>query len=91
MALLSSPDRAQAQVIEVGLVPEDVLAVQLGRRDTPPVHTYFSLFLFTLFFTDLLCSPSCPGTGFVAQAGLELRDVPASASQVLGLKACATQ
>jgi hypothetical protein len=37
-----------------------------------------------------LCSSSCPGTHFVDQAGLELRNPPASASQVLGLKACAT-
>jgi hypothetical protein len=35
------------------------------------------------------CSPGCPGTHFVDQAGLELRNPPASASQVLGLKACA--
>jgi hypothetical protein len=32
----------------------------------------------------------CPGTHFVDKAGLELRNQPASASQVLGLKACAT-
>jgi hypothetical protein len=37
-----------------------------------------------------LCSPGCPGTHFVDQAGLKLRNPPASASQVLGLKACAT-
>jgi hypothetical protein len=37
-----------------------------------------------------LYSPDCPGTHFVDQAGLELRNPPASASQVLGLKACAT-
>jgi hypothetical protein len=37
-----------------------------------------------------LCSPGCPGTQSVDQAGLELRNPPASASQVLGLKACAT-
>ena len=37
-----------------------------------------------------LCSPGCPGTHSVDQAGLELRNLPASASQVLGLKACAT-
>jgi hypothetical protein len=37
-----------------------------------------------------LCSPGCPGTHSVDQAGLELRDPPASASLVLGLKACAT-
>jgi hypothetical protein len=37
-----------------------------------------------------LCSPGCPGTHSIDQAGLELRNPPASASQVLGLKACAT-
>jgi hypothetical protein len=44
------------------------------------------------FFQDRvsLCSPGCPGTHFVDQAVLELRNPPASASQVLGLKACAT-
>ncbi|GAB1285643.1 DDB1- and CUL4-associated factor 6 [Apodemus speciosus] len=33
-----------------------------------------------------LCSPGCPGTYSVDQAGLKLRNPPASASQVLGLK-----
>jgi hypothetical protein len=44
------------------------------------------------FFRDRvsLCSPGCPGTHFVDQAGLELRNPPASASQVLGLKASTT-
>lgn len=37
-----------------------------------------------------LCSPGCPGTHSVDQAGLKLRNPPASASQVLGLKVCAT-
>jgi hypothetical protein len=37
-----------------------------------------------------LCSPGCPRTHAVDQAGLELRNPPASASQVLGLKACTT-
>ncbi|GAB1302020.1 E3 ubiquitin-protein ligase pellino homolog 3 [Apodemus speciosus] len=37
-----------------------------------------------------LCSPDCPGTHSVDQAGLELRNLPASASQVLELQACAT-
>jgi hypothetical protein len=45
-----------------------------------------------LFFQDRLslCSSGCPGTHSVDQAGLELRNLPASAFQVLGLKACAT-
>ena len=37
-----------------------------------------------------LYSPGCPETHSVDQTGLELRNLPASASQVLGLKACAT-
>jgi hypothetical protein len=52
-----------------------------------------ALFLFVYFvFPDRvsLCSPGCPGTYFVDQAGLKLRNLPASASQVLGLKVCAT-
>jgi hypothetical protein len=51
------------------------------------------LFLFVCFvFQDRvsLYSPGCPETHFVDQAGLELRNPPASASQVLGLKACAS-
>jgi hypothetical protein len=45
-----------------------------------------------LFYGDKvsLCSPGCPGTHSVDQAGLKLRNPPASASQVLGLKARAT-
>jgi hypothetical protein len=53
----------------------------------------FFLFLFLfLFFRNRvsLYSPGCPGTHYVDEAGLELRNSPASASRVLGLKACAT-
>jgi hypothetical protein len=48
------------------------------------------IYLFIGFFQDRvsLCSPGCPGTHSVDQAGLELRNLPASASQGLGLKAC---
>jgi hypothetical protein len=37
-----------------------------------------------------LCSPGSPETHCVDQAGLELRILPASTFQVLGLKACTT-
>jgi hypothetical protein len=47
---------------------------------------------FFFFFRDRvsLYSSGCPGTHFVNQAALELRNPPVSASRVLGLKACAT-
>jgi hypothetical protein len=53
---------------------------------------YVCLFACLFVFQDRvsLCSPGYPGTHSVDQAGLKLRNLPASASQVLGLKACAT-
>jgi hypothetical protein len=62
------------------------------------LFTYLLTYLFTCLFVCLfvfrdrvsLYSPGCPGTHSVNQAGLELRNSPASTSQVLGLKACAT-
>jgi hypothetical protein len=58
------------------------------HRCSPPQSLSQDFF----FFGDRvsLCSPGCPGTHSVDQAGLELRNPPASASQVLGLKACTT-
>jgi hypothetical protein len=46
------------------------------------------LFLFLKHVS--LCSPGYQGTHSVDQVGLELREPPASASRVLGLKACTT-
>jgi hypothetical protein len=52
------------------------------------------LFFFVcfVFFGDRvsLYHSGCPGTHSVDQAGLELRNPSASASRVLGLKACTT-
>jgi hypothetical protein len=55
---------------------------------TVSYHLPYSFF----FFRDRvsLYSPGYPGTHFVDQADLELRNPPASASQVLELKASAT-
>lgn len=41
--------------------------------------------------TGSLCSPSYPGTPYVDQTELDFRDLPASDTQVLGLKECTTQ
>jgi hypothetical protein len=56
------------------------------------IFIYYYYCYYILIFRDRvsLYSPGCLGTHFVDQAGLELRNLPASASQVLGLKACAT-
>jgi hypothetical protein len=53
------------------------------------IHSFFLSFFF-LRDRISLCSPGCPETHSVDQAGLELRNLPASASWVLGLKACTT-
>ena len=53
----------------------------------------FCLFVWLIdFFRESvsLCNPGCPGTHSVDQAGFKLRNLPASAHQVLVLKVCAT-
>jgi hypothetical protein len=57
------------------------------------IYTFIYLLFVCLFvclfvFRDRvsLYSPGCPGTHSVDQAGLKLRNLPASASQVLGIK-----
>jgi hypothetical protein len=56
------------------------------------IYLFIYLLVLVLVFRDRvsLYSPGCPGTRSVDQVGLGLRNLPASASQVLGLKACAT-
>jgi hypothetical protein len=48
---------------------------------------FFFVFCFFLVFQDRvsLCSPGCPGTHFVDQAGLELRNLPASSAGIKGV------
>jgi hypothetical protein len=58
----------------------------------------FILFIYFIYYYYLgsvrdrvsLYSHGCLGTHFVDQDDLKLRNLPASASQVLGLKVCAT-
>jgi hypothetical protein len=56
------------------------------------LNIFSFFFFFFLVFRDRvsLYSPGYPGPHSVDQAGLELRNPPASASPVLGLKVCAT-
>jgi hypothetical protein len=51
---------------------------------------FVGFFFFSFQDRVSLYSSGCPETHSVDQAGLELRNPPASASQVLGLKAYAT-
>jgi hypothetical protein len=57
-----------------------------------PIRVFLVFVFFFLVFRDRfsLYSPGCPGTHFVNQAGLKLRNPPDFASRVLGLKVCAT-
>lgn len=48
-----------------------------------------SFLFFSFFKTEFLCVADYPGTDFVDQAVLKLRDLPVSASQALRLKTCA--
>ena len=48
------------------------------------------VFVFVFQARVSLYIPGCPGLPFVDQAGLELRNLPASAFQVMGLNVCAT-
>ena len=60
------------------------LCQSLGKVD---LFCFFGFFCFVFRDRVSLYSPGCPGTLSVDQAGLELRNPPASASQVLGLQA----
>jgi hypothetical protein len=80
--------------LEVQLAATWLLGIESGSsaRETAILFFFFcspppSFFFF--FFSRQGFSVY-PGTHSVVQVGLELRNSPASASQVLGLKACAT-
>jgi hypothetical protein len=61
---------------------------QVGKGRAYSAYTFLFVFCVLFCFGDRvsLYSPSCPGTHSVDQAGLKLRNLPASASQVLGFK-----
>jgi hypothetical protein len=60
-----------------------------GGEATIGVLVWFGFWYLVFGDRVSLYSPGCPGTHSVDQAGLELRNLPASASQVLRLKAWA--
>jgi hypothetical protein len=71
------------------LIPISNLAILSTLFSLPRLPPLFFVCLFVCLFCFpdrvSLCSLGCPRTHFVDQAGLELRNPPASASQVLGL------
>jgi len=62
----------------------------MERHGGKVVKQYSHLSFDCLFDLVWFCSSCPPGIQSVHQAGLELRDLPDSASQVLGLKAITT-
>jgi hypothetical protein len=66
------------------------MTVSIHKRQI--ILSLFLIFFIFFIFRERvsLYSSGCLGTHFVDQAGLKLRNPPASASRVLELKACAT-
>jgi hypothetical protein len=62
----------------------------VGRHRRQGTGNFLFVCLFVFSRQGFSYSSGCSGTHFVDQAGLELRNPPASASQALGLKAWAT-
>jgi hypothetical protein len=76
-------------------IPQTIPHRHIQRPISQAIFIFIIIIIFFFFFLVFrdrvsLCSPGCSGTHFVDQAGLELRNPPASVSQVLGLKAWAT-
>jgi hypothetical protein len=80
---------ARCEAVEVALIPMPTGSTLAGRPGGLVVVVVVVLFCFVLFETGFLCVTWLSWNS-VDQAGLELRNPPASASRVLGLKACAT-
>jgi hypothetical protein len=88
----SSELPCECSELNLGLLEEQSVLLTTELSVLPPRWLFFFFPFWILVFQDRvsLCSPCCLGTHSVDQAGLELRNPSASASQVLGLKACTT-
>ena len=69
-----------------------ILFLVANFKGTPFTLRLPVLQIFFFYFHDRVSvyTPSCPETHFAQQPGLELKNLPASASKVLGLKSSAT-
>jgi hypothetical protein len=89
---IGSGQTQKRETVVVLLSDDTVRTALLDCKDGRSSLFCLFLFVFVFVFRDRvsLYSPGCPGTHSVDQDGLELRNLPASTSRVLGLKACAT-
>ena len=94
------PERVSAPLeIHACELPKEVLRTELWVSTTAVSSSNPWTFLFVCWLdwvgfleTRFIClAIGCPGTHSVDQAGLRLKDLPASVSRALGLKACATR
>lgn len=65
-----------------------LLSFHCSLKDHLTIDIY--VFVCCLLFEIRIDSPGCPRTNLVDRAGLELTDLPASESSMLGLKECTT-
>jgi hypothetical protein len=79
------------RIMKLGRSGRAANALNLKAISPASIIPFFFVCLFFIFQDRVsLYGPGCPGTSSVDQAGLKLRNLPASASQMLGLKACTT-
>ena len=71
------------------LIPNENPRDGLNKTQAGNSHFYFVLFCFCFVFRDRvpLCSPGCPGTHFVEQAGLKLRNPPGAGEMAQWVRA----
>jgi hypothetical protein len=92
---LQTPQKRAQDLIADGCEPPcgcwDLNSWPSEEQSGALTHWAISPARFLVFWDRVsLCSLGCPGTHSVDQAGLKLRNPPASASPVLGLKVCTT-
>jgi hypothetical protein len=63
------------------------MSVQQDGQSFPLPYKFLMQIYFVSQGKVSLCSPGCPGSPSVDQAGLKFKDLSASVSQLLGLKA----
>ena len=76
-------------LLSIYVYAHKLLLPELSREVSGSIYSR-DTFLRHSFSVESFLSPGCPETSSIDQAGLKLRDPPASASRVLRLKVCTT-